>query len=85
MADDFNFDTSQLNKSQADLVKMDQEFLQAMQDKVENSEAQSTDDAFTFWFLIVLLILFIFFIVVAIVMVVKGRRRRYEYSMVGYK
>ena len=85
MADEFNFDESQLNLSEQDLAAMDQEFLAAMQQKTENAETLESNDAFTFWFLIILLLVFVFFVVLGIVMVVKGRRRRYEYAMVGYR
>lgn len=85
MADDFNFDESQMNLTERELTAMDQEFLASMQQKTENAETQDSNDAFTFWFLIILLLVFVFFLVLGVVMVVKGRRRRYEYARVGYR
>lgn len=85
MADEFNFDETQMQLTDQELSAMDQAFLATMQEKAENSATEDSNDAFTFWFLIILLLVFVFFVVMGIVMLVKGRRRRYEYAMVGYR
>lgn len=82
---DFEFDESELDMNDKNMVDIDKEFLDSIQARTSDSCTQSSNEALNYWFLIILLLLFVFFLVMAVVFVVKGRRRRQQYEEVGYR
>jgi hypothetical protein len=83
---EFNFDEfddlDEVNED--DLDEMDKQFINSIQEKSEEFECTTYDDAFIYWLMIVLLIVFIFFIGMAVYAGANWRRRRIAQHDLGY-
>jgi hypothetical protein len=83
--EDFEFNVDDMELDEEELNRMDNQFINAIQERTEEYHCQHSNDLFSYWFLILMSVFIVFFIGVSLMWILKGRRLRLEHTRLGYR